>query len=243
MAYDVRGMQINPEQERQRLTERYAEMPLEKLQRIAADWDELTNIARQALEAEIQRRGASIPDSVKTRPVPPQPAVEIPVPEEPEEDEGPSVAIEPDNSPGVKLVMIRRYRDLPEALIAKGSLESAGIESFLVDENMVRLDWFWSNLIGGAKLMVSPENANEAIAILDQPIPEKFETSEGEYQQPSCPQCGSMDISFEQLNKPIAYASAYVSLPLPIHDQGWKCHTCEHKWNDTAEDVPSTNGS
>src|SRR5258708_5098577 len=48
-----------------------------------------------------------------------------------------------------ELVTIRQFRDLPEALLAKGSLESAGIECFLADENLVRLDWFISNLIGG----------------------------------------------------------------------------------------------
>ena len=41
-----------------------------------------------------------------------------------------------------KQVTIRAFRDLPEALLAKGSLESAGIDCFLVDDNMVRLDWF-----------------------------------------------------------------------------------------------------
>ncbi len=161
-------MEINPEQERQRLTERYTGMPLEKLQKIAADWHELTEIARETLEAEIQRRGSSIPDSVKTpkSPVVSQPVVETPIPEEPEEDEEPSIAIEPDNSSGAKLIMVRSYRDLPEALLAKGSLESAGIKSFLADDNIVRMDWFWSNLIGGVKLLVSPEDFDEATAML-----------------------------------------------------------------------------
>ncbi|HSS98956.1 MAG TPA: hypothetical protein VLK33_18100 [Terriglobales bacterium] len=235
-------MDINPEQERQRLTQRYAEMPLDKLHKIAADWDELTGIAREILEAEIQRRGTSIPDSVKTKPAPPPPVVEIPVPEEPEEDnEEPYVGAEPDNSSGVKLVMVQSFRDLPEALLAKGSLDSAGIESFLADENIVRMDWFWSNLIGGVKLMVSPEDFNEAKAILDQPIPEKFDAPEGEYLQPHCPQCGSLDVSYEELNKSIAYTSAYVHLPLPVHNQGWKCHTCEHQWDAPAEEMPPAN--
>src|ERR1051326_3218410 len=232
-------MVIDPGQERQRLTERYAEMPLEKLEKIAADWDELTEIARETLEAEIQKRGSSVPDSVKVKPAPPQPVVEIPIPEEPEEDEeGPSAAIEPDNSSGTKLVMVRSFRDLPEALLAKGSLDSAGIEAFLADDNIVRMDWFWSNLIGGVKLMVSPEDFDEATAILDQPIPETIETPEGEYDQPHCPQCGSLDVSFEELNKPIAYGGAFISLPLPVHNQGWKCHTCEHQWDAPAEEVP-----
>jgi hypothetical protein len=37
------------------------------------------------------------------------------------------------------MVTIRQIRDLPEALLAKGSLESAGIEVVLTDENIVRI--------------------------------------------------------------------------------------------------------
>src|ERR1051325_1421193 len=237
-------MEIYPEHARQRLTKRYEEMPLDKLHKIAADWDELTEIARETLEAEIQRRGSSIPDLIKTKPTPPQPVVEIPVPEEPDEgDEEPTVTVEPDNSSGAKLVMVRSFRDLPEALLAKGSLDSAGIETFLADDNIVRMDWFWSNMIGGVKLMVSPEDFDEATAILDQPIPETIETPEGEYDQPHCPQCGSLDVSFEELNKPIAYGGAFISLPLPVHNQGWKCHTCEHQWDAPAEEVPPASQS
>ena len=227
-------MEINPQQERERLTERYAAMPLDKLQNIAADWHELTEIARATLEAEIQRRGSSIPDSMKTpKLVTPPSEVKISIPEETDD---PPNDIAPYISSGVKLVMVRRYRDLPEALLAQGSLGSAGIKSFLADDNMVRMDWFWSNLIGGVKLMVSPEEASDAIAILDQPIPEKFEASEGEYQQPHCPQCDSLDVSFEQLNKSIAFASACILAPLPVHNRGWTCHACEHHWDGPAEE-------
>src|SRR5258708_19436745 len=55
-----------------------------------------------------------------------------------------------------ELVTIRQFRDLPEALLAKGSLESAGIECFLADENLVRLDWFLSNLIARVQTKFPP---------------------------------------------------------------------------------------
>ena len=48
---------------------------------------------------------------------------------------------------------------MPERVLAKSMLDSAGIESFLGDENLVRLDWFYSNLVGGIKLMVREEDA------------------------------------------------------------------------------------
>lgn len=68
--------------------------------------------------------------------------------------------------------MLRRFRDMPEALLAKGKLESAGIECVLGDDNMVRLDWFYSNLVGGVKLMVDAEQFAEASRVLNEPVAE-----------------------------------------------------------------------
>ena len=51
----------------------------------------------------------------------------------------------------VKLVAVRRFRDLPEALVAKGLLDSANIGCFLSDENTVRMDWLGpTRLVGSA---------------------------------------------------------------------------------------------
>ena len=72
-------------------------------------------------------------------------------------------------------VTLRQFLDLPEALLAKGSLESAGIQAYLVDDNMVRLDWFISNILGGIKLKVCAEDAEAAREILNQPIPETLD--------------------------------------------------------------------
>ncbi len=44
-------------------------------------------------------------------------------------------------------------------MLAKGKLDSEGLESFLADDNTVRMDWLWSNLLGGIKLLVDPEDA------------------------------------------------------------------------------------
>ena len=64
------------------------------------------------------------------------------------------------------LVTIRKFRDLPEALLAKGGLESAGIESYLADDNMVRI--FVSTFTGGVRLQVQAEEADAAAQILDE---------------------------------------------------------------------------
>jgi len=74
-----------------------------------------------------------------------------------------------------ELVTIRNFRDLPEALLAQGRLESSGIESFLADDNMVRMDWLISNLLGGVKLKVEEANVEIAEEILNQESSEPFD--------------------------------------------------------------------
>ena len=81
------------------------------------------------------------------------------------------------------LVVLRRFRDVPEALLAKGRLEASGIECFLADENMVRMDWFISNLLGGVKLLVQAADFSKASEILNDPAgsdsSDDFESDQG----------------------------------------------------------------
>ena len=149
---------------------------------------------------------------------------------------------EPDSPPPISslekrnLVLLRRFRDLPEALLAKGKLDSAGIDCFLADENMVRMDWFISNLLGGVKLMVDSEDFREATALLNEPAPEELHVEGvGEYVQPRCPQCGSLDTAFAELNKKVSYTSAWLGVPIPLSRKDWRCHTCGHQWEDVAD--------
>jgi hypothetical protein len=62
-----------------------------------------------------------------------------------------------------ELVTIRHFGDMSEALMAKGCLESAGIECFLADANITRLEWPLSR---GMRLQVNPDDAESAIEVL-----------------------------------------------------------------------------
>lgn len=141
-----------------------------------------------------------------------------------------------------ELITLWRYRDLPEALLAKGKLEASGVEVFLADDNVVRMDWFWSNLIGGVKLQVAAQDRDAAMAILSEEIPPVLTAEEigEEYRQPVCPRCGSLDVSFETIDKGVALAAlGAVSLPVPIPKYSWKCQDCGARWIDTEEDTAS----
>lgn len=63
-------------------------------------------------------------------------------------------------------MILQQFRDLPDALLAKSVLDSAGIPCFLADENTVRIDWLWSNLLGGVKLWVREDDAPQAAEML-----------------------------------------------------------------------------
>lgn len=62
-------------------------------------------------------------------------------------------------------VTIRQFGDMAEALLAQSRLDSAGIESFLTDTNIARVEW---PITRGMRLQVEAEDAEAAVALLDQ---------------------------------------------------------------------------
>lgn len=205
---------LDPIDERHQLADFYARMTDGELLKLDQDVASLTELAREVLEDEIERRGLDEELDSATEPAKPTENLEL-----------------------RKLVTIRKFRDLPEALLAKGSLESVGIECFLGDDNLVRLDWFISNFVGGIKLQVKAEDAATALELLEQPIPEGlYIEGIGLYEQPRCPKCESLDISFQELNKAVAYATAYLGVPIPLRRKSWKCHNCQAEWQDPEQE-------
>jgi hypothetical protein len=133
---------IDPEEESRRLAEVYSSQSDGELERVAGQGSELTDLAREALRAELTKRGLYV---------------------------GPLEEPADSNEPEFRdLVPIRTFWNLLEAQLAKGLLESAGIEAFLFDDNMVRLDWFNANALGGVKLRVDADKVGEATRILEE---------------------------------------------------------------------------
>lgn len=64
-----------------------------------------------------------------------------------------------------RLVTIRQFGDMAEALLAKGFLESASIECFIADANIARMEWPVSR---GVRLQVELRDAEAATALLAQ---------------------------------------------------------------------------
>jgi hypothetical protein len=130
--------QIDHGRERQRLAGVYAGMSDLELIELSRDARSLTEDAREVLGTELSRRGLEIQPAE-----PSNPADLAPAPGEPD----------------VKIVTLRQFLYLQEALVAKVALDAAGIESFLADEHSIRLDLFMSNAFGGIKLLVKERRA------------------------------------------------------------------------------------
>jgi hypothetical protein len=132
-------VQINHQKEQQRLAALYASKSDAELAELALDQENLTEDALSVLESEFLRRGLRF-ERQNLAPIA--------------------------DAEDVQLVALRRFRDLPGALVAKGLLDSAGIKCFLSDENTVRMDWLWSNALGGIRLWVREDDLAESVALL-----------------------------------------------------------------------------
>jgi Putative prokaryotic signal transducing protein len=130
---------IDHQKEQRRLAALYASKSDTELAELVLDQKNLTEDALSVLESEFLRRGLEFERQNL-----------IPVAD----------------AEDVKLVALRRFRDLPGALVAKGLLDSAGIKCFLSDENTVRMDWLWSNALGGVRLWVREDDLPESAALL-----------------------------------------------------------------------------
>ncbi len=65
-----------------------------------------------------------------------------------------------------QLVTIATFHNGTEFLLARTRLESAGIECFTPNENLLRIAGWHSHIFGGIKLQVSEADAQDALAIL-----------------------------------------------------------------------------
>ena len=194
------------------LAAQYAQMRETEIMELAHSYDGLLEIARVVLRAEFARR-----------------RLEPPLVEEPEE-----WAFR-------RLVTVRRYRDLAEAYVGRSLLESAGIPAWIADENLVRMDWFYSNLVGGMRLQVDERDEKAAREILEEKAPETIMYGEEEvYVQPTCPKCGSAEITLGSgTERGRSFVALYVlSIPVPPREEAWHCEACGVQWVDAGNGEP-----
>lgn len=208
----------------EQLQKTYAGMPDEELAAVASDAYDLTEIARQALQTEIAKRGLNItprlaPDA--------QPEHDI------EEDE--------DEDPDSSLHVVASVHSPEEARLLQAVLNSHAIRSCLGPDNVDDVDSFRGAFDKGVDLKVYFPFSGKAGTLIhnarrgmpaelqqeDDPddvredVPEEDLLCAGR-----CPICRSEEIVFD------GRAAEAGSEPGPDAKFDWHCDACGHVWED-----------
>jgi tetratricopeptide (TPR) repeat protein len=125
------------------------------------------------------------------------------------------------------LVTIAKFSHPIEAHVAKTKLQASGVWSFLADEYTVRMNWLFSNTVGGVKLMVKAADVDIALEILNQePYDPKLKKS-----GPQCPACESFDVHYEKYALRRVFAAfLLLRMPFPFPKKKWVCRDCGYEW-------------
>jgi predicted RNA-binding Zn-ribbon protein involved in translation (DUF1610 family) len=98
------------------------------------------------------------------------------------------------------------------------------------------MDWFYSNLIGGMRLQVDESDEMAAREILDERAPATITYDEAEvYVQPTCPKCGSAEVSLgDGTERGRSLLALYIlAIPVPPREAIWHCCACGEGWAES----------
>ncbi|QEG21506.1 putative signal transducing protein [Mariniblastus fucicola] len=140
--------------------------------------------------------------------------------------------------PNLSLVKVATYDDPIIAHLSRNRLETAGITAFLDGEHHIAMDWMIANAVGGVKLLVAADDAEQAAQILSESLssenvsptgPDRTDKLERE---DCCPACGSGDTHRERLHRKLIFLSILLlGVPLPFVSRKIACSSCGHRWN------------
>jgi hypothetical protein len=207
---------FDPNRDWRQLSEEYAAMNDDELQAVADDACELTDIARQVLQAELSHRGLSI--ELRKQAQTPEDS------DRPPEDA--SV-----NPAELDLVELFRVLDMNEATRVKQRLDAAGIPAYLgpdLVDDIRLLHTSFQKGVGVNVRYLDRRRATAALALYSrnpQPDASADEPEDEEYEV-HCPKCHSTDVIFQSLDPDPATKSTFDS------KFNWSCDACGCQWKD-----------
>jgi ribosomal protein S27AE len=177
----------------------YASYGDEELVALARGMSDLTEMAQEALRAEISKRG------LKASPSPERAEPRV-LTEDNVADLRAFAALAPAEC-------VFEYEDGRGAAAASLALREAGVQSIVLQP-----DGSWADT-RGPRVVVAPEDAEEAAMVLSQPLAERFtreveEAVPEEFALPKCPKCGGNETLLEAVE--------------PANQ--WHCDDCGYDW-------------
>ena len=126
------------------------------------------------------------------------------------------------------MITVASFSKPEEAHLLRLRLEAGGVPAFVQDENMVQMDWMYSNAIGGVRVQIAEEDVDRAKEILEEPGVEPESTG-----MPCCPKCASTDTAPDQLPRRLSFLTMLLAgIPFLFSKTRWRCARCNHVWNE-----------
>jgi DNA-directed RNA polymerase subunit M/transcription elongation factor TFIIS len=198
-------------QEWRRLQELYAEMSEDELEMVAQDAYDLTDVAKQALQAEVSRRHLDIklqlhsPASVEAEPQGYPPGF---------------------NPADLDLIGFSHVDTMDRARQVKECLDAAGIPSYFGPELVDDLRLLHSPFEGEVEVKIRETDKQRAIAELRRCAPpSQDDTEETPDFSGHCPKCHSTEIVFQGLDDPAGESESGSRY-------NWSCDACGYQWKD-----------
>jgi predicted RNA-binding Zn-ribbon protein involved in translation (DUF1610 family) len=127
------------------------------------------------------------------------------------------------SEPPRDLIKFASFLSPIDAYLVRMRLEAEGIDCFLLDVNLVEMDWLYSNAVGGVKLYIDRKNLEKAQSITV--------TSDEAETDRKCPHCGSDNLVFEKFSRLSFFGGwLFCQFPLPYLKNKWRCLKCGHTW-------------
>lgn len=125
------------------------------------------------------------------------------------------------------LITIATYSFPHEAHVAKANLDAAGIPAYIADEHTINMQWLYSNALGGVRLKVPAQYAEQAREVLAQDFSHLLEEEFGEEIESMCSKCGSKNVSpYTKGKKPAFLVFLLLGFPLFFYQHGLRCKDC-----------------
>lgn len=120
---------------------------------------------------------------------------------------------------------VQRFYHPTDAQIAAGRLRSEGIPVLMPEINHATANWLLATGLGGIRLQVPAQYAEQATAILS----ENHELDESD--DLICPECGSSNTKTSAGSWKVAFLAVHLlSIPLPWRARSQNCLDCYANW-------------
>lgn len=133
------------------------------------------------------------------------------------------------------LVVVYTSNSKLDVDFANSFLQQAGIEGFIENEHLVGTAPYYSQIIGGIRLLVRKENENEARNLIRAYVDSSssdFENAELVKIYGSCSKCGSKNLS--ETLKPGFWlpliSILLLAIPIPVKKRFIRCRKCGFYW-------------